>query len=201
MRILSAISEEEGKALDDFKRRHARCDELVSGFDKSTGDCFIYSYIPSSLGGVVSARCVCGAEWSCSDFGIHETEAYVAKGVDCDEVNVKAIKHLLSAAKRPGVYFGRSGDEAIRNIEILNQGMSLVLYEANRDGAYFKVMERLRVRIVRKAGPDPQNSGDAIGRLIREAGGGWEAFEIWREEFHACLREEFPAIAEECGLA
>ena len=201
MRVLSAISDEEGKALDDFKRRHAKCDDLVSGFDKPTGDCFTYTYVPSSLGGVVFVKCACGAEWSCSDFGINETEAYVPKGADCDEVNLKAIRHLVSASKRPGIYFGRAGDETMQNIRTLNQGMWLVLHDANREGAYLKVMERLRVRIAKIAGPDPQNTSDEIDRLIRKTGGGWNAFEVWRNELHACLREEFPSIAEECGLA
>ena len=161
----------------------------------------MYSYVPTSLGGLVTVECACGAKWQCSDFGVSEVPARSVKDIDCGETDVLATESLLSVAKYPGIYFHRVDGNVLRCVEAYLIGMGTVMREVCPEGARHEVMSRLDIRLMEHHNLEASAACSVYENLARSVGDGEAAFEMWRDELHSCLLEEFPSLADRCGLS
>ena len=198
MRILAAISDEQGELLDDFKRKHEKCTELFfEGFDVDPELLFDYSFAQTPLGFLFEVECRCGATLAVGADGVHEYEARRERRVKSEDFDVEAIRELLRAARRPWMYLGPPFEDAWLRFIAFEAGLSDGIFIArgrsvHKRGCYAEVMERFHVRLRENelaGSPNPGGADDDI-----------EKIRIWADELRACIEEEFPQVAEELGF-
>jgi len=99
------------ETLINFQAKHLSCTEYLKGCVGATpSDCFTYTFIPSSFGGLVNIKCVCGAKL-CLSYGEsepYEIAATASKGITPDEVTIALLDELFTLLDRPGLYLGKA---------------------------------------------------------------------------------------------
>lgn len=197
--IFPKLTEEEAASLEEFKNNHSACDNLVYGLDKPVGNCFVYKYQLSTMGGMVSVECPCGAEWSTFEGSIFIEPAPIKDYGEHSRGDVECVKEILRALDCARLYFPGGPDHSLRHIQTLFDGMTYALTSIG-DG---QVLNDIRKHFNLKSIKDPDryyelsSFGEAI-QATEENGG--QALAAWREEFESYLIETYPSIAKECGL-
>ena len=194
---IAAIEDCHAESLDDFKRRHRPCSELVVAMDKNPDDCFEYLYVPSSLGPLVRVTCCCGASWNEWDGSVSESPPPEKEGDVPSQVK-EGVRLTLLALKRPGLLFGNAGEMSPYQVEAFWHGW--INAASIGDSAAAELLEHLdrsmRSRASQRLGIEPTLLGQCLADSYLANGySADEVLEMWRVGITACIREEFPAIA------
>lgn len=195
-------------SLNEFKLRHQRCAESVQAMDKVPDDCFTYTYVPSTLGGIVEVRCPCGARWVLGDGEPYEMPA--DDGTDKGETGIpRAITHsvriLHLALTKPGIVIGETGERAVHDVESLWHGMELALFHADGCGVFDQIIMEWTSLLYEGLGY-PEDTVTNMMRfhysdayLLTETSW-YDILAIWDRHLCRYMWQEWPAIAEGARL-
>lgn len=209
MSCLISVPDRHIPSLDDFRVRHAGCSDASQSMDGVPGDNLTYTFVPSTLGGVVEARCACGARWVLGDGEPYEVAAPSATegrdGRDLPKAITHSVRILHLALTRPGIVLGTTGERALHDVESLWHGMELALFHAEGCEAFDQMIMEWTSLLYEGLGyPD-----DTITNMMRfrysevylAAGMGWlETLRAWDRHLCGYMWREWPAVAEGARL-
>lgn len=202
MACLISISDAHVPSLEDFMERHRNCSEPIQSMDWVPDVGLSYSYVPSSLGGVVTVECVCGARWCLGDGMPYETRPNELQRRDIlagQEPAAHSLRILHLAFTRPQMLLGGTGRDAVIAAEALWQGMCTALFPTESGDVFDRIVMEWTSVINERHETSPQHPRHGDAYLA--AGVEWDdILRSWDADLCEYVWKEFPSLAVGAGL-